>query len=410
MGECLLSLPKSIERDVQGRTDKGRELTSAIDAGKKLFERWLVLQNGVSIDSFLITWWPWKQVQLDGHLDWLHTDTSGSQNNCTCSCIVQRPDSFRSRGIKIKSIKVAIQLHQFPWSPRYEKLVYWGGVSQSEGTAIRDRLWDVFNKGWWTLTMQYVPEQHQLITTEAPGQGWPINPFQHLPVIYVYDGSAVDNCNGECSGRWRAKPAQGQDDPVEYSCPRLPRHTQKMDAPVQCTTFSPLRWSSGVGPEGKMLNLWRCNRELTWSDQDKFDVRITPRWRVCSTRGTRTESRVRTGQEDLYSDLSEALVTFAMTLQHWKLCPDISPTCWLSINHPELYRCTDLSRKMYSDCVAGYHPQTYPFWRCNWGQITIENYKPADGPKTETCGTRKEMYWAPEWTPSKAVQMLRPVR
>ena len=32
--------------------------------------------------------------------------------------------SFRSRGIKMLSIKVAIQLYWFPWSPRYEKLVY----------------------------------------------------------------------------------------------------------------------------------------------------------------------------------------------------------------------------------------------------------------------------------------------
>ena len=41
-----------------------------------------------------------------------------------------------------------------------------------------------------------------------------------------YERSAVDN--RECSGRWRAEPAQGQDDPVEYSCHRLPRHTQKL--------------------------------------------------------------------------------------------------------------------------------------------------------------------------------------
>ena len=61
-----------------------------------------------------------------------------------------------------------------------------------------------------------------------------------------YERSAVDN--GEFSERWTAEPAQGQDDPVEYSCPRLPRHTQKLDAPVLCTTFSPLRWSCGVGP------------------------------------------------------------------------------------------------------------------------------------------------------------------
>ena len=77
------------------------------------------------IDSFLITWWLWKPVQLDGHLDWLHFDNPGSLNNCTCSCMKHWHDSFRSRGIKMESIKVAIQLHWFLWPPRYVKLVYW---------------------------------------------------------------------------------------------------------------------------------------------------------------------------------------------------------------------------------------------------------------------------------------------
>ena len=65
-----------------------------------------------------------KPVQLDGHHDWLDFDTPGSLSNCTCSCIKTFNDSFRSRDIKAQSIKVAIQLHLFPWSPRYEKLVY----------------------------------------------------------------------------------------------------------------------------------------------------------------------------------------------------------------------------------------------------------------------------------------------
>ena len=77
-----------------------------------------------SIDSFHITWWPWKPVQLDRHLDWLHFDTYWSLNNCTCSCIVHWHDFFRSRGIKMESVKVAIQLHWFPWTPQYVKLVY----------------------------------------------------------------------------------------------------------------------------------------------------------------------------------------------------------------------------------------------------------------------------------------------
>ena len=50
----MLSSVKNIERDVQDRTDKGRELNSAIDADKKLFERWLVLQSGVSIYTAVI--------------------------------------------------------------------------------------------------------------------------------------------------------------------------------------------------------------------------------------------------------------------------------------------------------------------------------------------------------------------
>ena len=47
-----------------------------------------------------------------------------SVNNCTCSCMKHWHDSFRSRGIKMESIKVAIQLHWFLWPPRYVKLVY----------------------------------------------------------------------------------------------------------------------------------------------------------------------------------------------------------------------------------------------------------------------------------------------
>ena len=47
----MLSSVKNIERAVQDRTDKGRELNSAIDACKKLLERWLVLQSGVSIEQ-----------------------------------------------------------------------------------------------------------------------------------------------------------------------------------------------------------------------------------------------------------------------------------------------------------------------------------------------------------------------
>ena len=49
------------------------------------------------IDSFHITWWPWKPVQLDGHLDWLHIDTCGFLNNYTCTCIWNGHDFFKFR-------------------------------------------------------------------------------------------------------------------------------------------------------------------------------------------------------------------------------------------------------------------------------------------------------------------------
>ena len=77
-----------------------------------------------------------------------------------------------------------------------------------------------------------------------------------------YERSTVDN--GECSGRWRAEPAQGQDDPVENSCPRLPRHTQKAGrtSPMYnffTTSLEFRRWANLL--RRKMLNLWRCNSE-----------------------------------------------------------------------------------------------------------------------------------------------------
>ena len=70
-------------------------------------------------DFFHITWWLWKPVQLDGHPDWSHSNTSGSLNNCTCPCIENWHDSFRFQGYQ----NVINQgghpiLHWFPWSPR----------------------------------------------------------------------------------------------------------------------------------------------------------------------------------------------------------------------------------------------------------------------------------------------------
>ena len=88
------------------------------------FQFLTIIDFFLAIHSFHITRWLWKPVHLDGHHDWLHFDTYWSLNNCTCSCMRQWHDSFRSRGIKIESTKVAIQLHWFLWPPRYVKLVY----------------------------------------------------------------------------------------------------------------------------------------------------------------------------------------------------------------------------------------------------------------------------------------------
>ena len=76
------------------------------------------------IDEFHITWWPLKQVQLDGHHDWSPFDASGFEGimrmltarECT---IVQI-----SGCVQMQSIKVANQLHRFPWSPHCVKRVY----------------------------------------------------------------------------------------------------------------------------------------------------------------------------------------------------------------------------------------------------------------------------------------------
>ena len=45
---------------------------------------------------FHITWWPWKPVQLDGHLVWLHIDTCGFLNNYACTCIWNWQNSSNS--------------------------------------------------------------------------------------------------------------------------------------------------------------------------------------------------------------------------------------------------------------------------------------------------------------------------
>ena len=44
--------------------------------------------SGFGVRSYPITEWPWKSVQLDGHIDWLHFDSSASLTiGDACSCI-----------------------------------------------------------------------------------------------------------------------------------------------------------------------------------------------------------------------------------------------------------------------------------------------------------------------------------
>ena len=79
-----------------------------------------------------------------------------------------------------------------------------------------------------------------------------------------------------------------------------------------------------------------------WSDQDKFDVKITPRWRVCSTRGTRTESRVETGREGSLlrpfrsvSNICEDFAALKVVSQHFAHSLIVRKSSWtLQVHWP----------------------------------------------------------------------------
>ena len=80
---------------------------------------------------------------------WLYFDTTWSLKNYTCSRIVHWHDLFTLRGIKMESIKMAIQLHWFPWSLRYVKLVYFKVCSLSDSRAHQcHRKWNLYLYAW----------------------------------------------------------------------------------------------------------------------------------------------------------------------------------------------------------------------------------------------------------------------
>ena len=71
--------------------------------------------------TFHITWWPWKPVQLDGHLDRLHIDTCGFLNNYTCTCIWNWHDFFKFRVSKCNQSKwpsncIGLHGHHVMWN------------------------------------------------------------------------------------------------------------------------------------------------------------------------------------------------------------------------------------------------------------------------------------------------------
>ena len=81
-----------------------------------------------SIYSFHITWWPWKPVQLDDHLDWLHFDTCGFLNNYTCTCIWNWHDFFKFRVSKCNQSKwpfncIGFHGHHVMWNPSIHRHV-----------------------------------------------------------------------------------------------------------------------------------------------------------------------------------------------------------------------------------------------------------------------------------------------
>ena len=85
--------------------------------------------SSIDIDSFHITWWPWKPVQLDGHLDWLHFDTCGFLNNYTCTCIWNIHDFFKFRVSKCNQSKwpsncIGFYGHRVIWN---SSILYWRG-------------------------------------------------------------------------------------------------------------------------------------------------------------------------------------------------------------------------------------------------------------------------------------------
>ena len=94
---------------------------SSADHKIEQFDKFLI---NISIDSFHMTWWPWKPAQLDGHFDWLHFDTYWSLSNLYMLIHCALTWFLQINRYQNVINQVAIQLRWFPWSPCYVKRVY----------------------------------------------------------------------------------------------------------------------------------------------------------------------------------------------------------------------------------------------------------------------------------------------
>ena len=72
-----------------------------------VFSAFQTIDIGIPIDNFCSTdilyrrGWPWKPVQLDGHLDWRPFDISGSEESMSMCNAWECTNAQRSRGIKM---------------------------------------------------------------------------------------------------------------------------------------------------------------------------------------------------------------------------------------------------------------------------------------------------------------------
>ena len=132
---------------------------------------WRPLMWNESIDSFHTTWWPWKPVQLDGHLDWLHIDTCGFLNNYTCTCIWNWHDFFKFRVSKCNQWKwtsncIGFNGHHVMWNSSIQSCTQnrpSPKVQSRSGGWIElfyrlDYLYEFWHTGWSCSWLQKVPQ------------------------------------------------------------------------------------------------------------------------------------------------------------------------------------------------------------------------------------------------------------